>query len=114
MLVEQFLKADMLVQDALLPDWHLTNGQTVIDEYFYDPLQPKEFYVYPLRLLVLKLVLILVMCAYCQRLPQQQTHSQLMIILRQRYKSGCFTQYGAAMMSNHLTTVRHKPFGRRF
>ena len=40
-------KADMLVQDALLPDWHLTNGQTVIDEYFYDPLQPKEFYVYP-------------------------------------------------------------------
>ena len=33
-------KADMLVQDAL-PDWHLTNGQTVIDEYFYDPLQPK-------------------------------------------------------------------------
>ena len=40
-------KADMLVQDALLPDWHLTNGQTAIDEYFYDPLQPKEFYVYP-------------------------------------------------------------------
>ena len=40
-------KADMLVQYALLPDWHLTNGQTVIDEYFYDPLQPKEFYVYP-------------------------------------------------------------------
>lgn len=40
-------KTDMLVQDALLPDWHLTNGQTVIDEYFYDPLQPKEFYVYP-------------------------------------------------------------------
>ena len=29
-------KADMLVQDALLPDWHLTNGQTVIDEYFHD------------------------------------------------------------------------------
>ena len=104
----------MLVQDALLPDWHLTNGQTVIDEYFYDPLQPKEFYVYPLRLLVLKLVLILVMCAYCQRLPQQQTHSQLMIILRQRYKSGCFTQYGAAMMSNHQTTVRHKAICRRF
>ena len=40
-------KADMLVQDALLPDWHLTNGQTVISEYFYDPLLPKEFYVYP-------------------------------------------------------------------
>lgn len=40
-------KADMLVQDALLPDWHLTNGQTTISEYFYDPLSPKEFYVYP-------------------------------------------------------------------
>ena len=40
-------KADMLVQDALLPDWHLTNGQTTISEYFYDPLAPKEFYVYP-------------------------------------------------------------------
>ncbi len=40
-------KSNMLVQDALLPDWHLTNGQVVIDEYFYDPLQPKEFYVYP-------------------------------------------------------------------
>lgn len=40
-------KADMLVQDALLPDWHLTTGQTTISEYFYDPLAPKEFYVYP-------------------------------------------------------------------
>lgn len=40
-------KADMLVQDALLPDWHTTTGQTVIEEYFYDPLLPKEFYVYP-------------------------------------------------------------------
>lgn len=40
-------KADMLVQDALLPDWHLTTGQTTISEYFYDPLSPKEFYVYP-------------------------------------------------------------------
>lgn len=40
-------KADMLVQDALLPDWHTTTGQTIIEEYFYDPLVPKEFYVYP-------------------------------------------------------------------
>lgn len=40
-------KADMLVQDALLPDWHSTTGQTTISEYFYDPLAPKEFYVYP-------------------------------------------------------------------
>ena len=40
-------KADMLVQDALIPDWHETTGQTVIDEYFYDSITPKEFYVYP-------------------------------------------------------------------
>jgi len=40
-------KADMLVQDALIPDWHETTGQTVIDEYFYDSIAPKEFYVYP-------------------------------------------------------------------
>jgi hypothetical protein len=40
-------KADMLIQDALLPDWHETTGQTTIEEYFYDPLIPKEFYVYP-------------------------------------------------------------------
>lgn len=40
-------KADMLVQDALIPDWHETVGQTVIDEYFYDSLTPKDFYVYP-------------------------------------------------------------------
>ncbi len=40
-------KADMLVQDALLHDWHTTTGQTTVDEYFYDPLVPKEFYVYP-------------------------------------------------------------------
>lgn len=40
-------KADMLVQDALLPDWHETTGQTVIDEYFYDSITPKDFYVYP-------------------------------------------------------------------
>ena len=59
----------------------------------------------PPRLLVLKSVLILVMSAYCQRLPQQQTHSQLMIILRQDTRVDAFTQYGAAMMSNHLTTV---------
>ena len=29
-------------------------------------------------------------------------------------QSGCFTQYGAAMMSNHLTTVQHKAICRRF
>ena len=40
-------KADMLVQDALIPDWHETTGQTVVDEYFYDSITPKEFYVYP-------------------------------------------------------------------
>jgi hypothetical protein len=40
-------KADMLVQDALIPDWHETTGQTVIDEYFYDSITPKDFYVYP-------------------------------------------------------------------
>jgi len=40
-------KADMLVQDALIPYWHETTGQTVIDEYFYDSIAPKEFYVYP-------------------------------------------------------------------
>ena len=40
-------KADMLVQDALIPDWHETVGQTVIDEYFYDSITPKDFYVYP-------------------------------------------------------------------
>lgn len=40
-------KADMLVQDALIPDWHTTTGQTTIDEYFFDPFVPKEFYVYP-------------------------------------------------------------------
>lgn len=40
-------KADMLVQDALIPDWHTTTGQTTIDEYFYDPITPKDFYVYP-------------------------------------------------------------------
>ena len=40
-------KADMLVQDALIPDWHETTGQTTIDEYFYDSITPKDFYVYP-------------------------------------------------------------------
>lgn len=40
-------KADMLVQDALIPDWHTTTGQTTIDEYFYDSITPKDFYVYP-------------------------------------------------------------------
>jgi len=40
-------KADMLVQDALIPDWHETTGQTVVDEYFYDSITPKDFYVYP-------------------------------------------------------------------
>jgi hypothetical protein len=40
-------KADMLVQDAIDPDWHTTTGQTVVDEYFYDSNTPKEFYVYP-------------------------------------------------------------------
>lgn len=40
-------KADMLVQDALIPDWHTETGQTTIDEYFFDPITPKEFYVYP-------------------------------------------------------------------
>lgn len=40
-------KADMLAQDALIPDWHTTTGQTTIDEYFFDPFVPKEFYVYP-------------------------------------------------------------------
>lgn len=40
-------KADMLVQDALIPDWHETTSQTTIDEYFYDSITPKDFYVYP-------------------------------------------------------------------
>jgi len=40
-------KADMLVQDALIPEWHEATGQTTIDEYFYDPITPKDFYVYP-------------------------------------------------------------------
>lgn len=40
-------RADMLVVDALAPDWHEATGQTTIKEYFYDPLLPKEFYVYP-------------------------------------------------------------------
>ena len=40
-------KADMLVQDAIDPDWHTTTGQTTIDEYYYDSITPKEFYVYP-------------------------------------------------------------------
>ena len=40
-------KADMLVQDALIPDWHETTGQSVVDEYFYDSITPKDFYVYP-------------------------------------------------------------------
>ncbi|MDO8415490.1 MAG: hypothetical protein Q7S87_04695 [Agitococcus sp.] len=40
-------KADMLIQDSFTPDWHEAEGQTTVDEYFYDPLMPKEFYVYP-------------------------------------------------------------------
>lgn len=40
-------KADMLVQDALIPEWHEATGQTTIDEYFYDSITPKDFYVYP-------------------------------------------------------------------
>jgi len=40
-------KADMLVQDAIDPNWHTTTGQTTIDEYYYDSITPKEFYVYP-------------------------------------------------------------------
>lgn len=40
-------KGDMLVMDALMPEWHLALGQIIVDEYFYDPLLPKEFYVYP-------------------------------------------------------------------
>lgn len=40
-------KVDMMVLDALMPDWHVADGQTVIEEYCYDPLVPKEFYVYP-------------------------------------------------------------------
>lgn len=40
-------KSDMLVMDALMPQWHEETGQTVVQEYFYDPLVPREFYVYP-------------------------------------------------------------------
>ncbi len=39
-------KYDMLAQDALIPDWHETTRQTVVDEYFYDSPTSKDFYVY--------------------------------------------------------------------
>lgn len=32
--------------DVMFPEWHLETGATV-HEVFYDPLMPKEFYVYP-------------------------------------------------------------------
>lgn len=40
-------KGDLLVMDALMPDWHTADGQTTIEEYFYDPLVPGKFYIYP-------------------------------------------------------------------
>lgn len=40
-------KTDMLILDSLMPDWHTADGQTIIEEYSYDPILPKEFYVYP-------------------------------------------------------------------
>lgn len=33
--------------DAVFPQWHSQTGQTTIREYFYDPMAPREFWVYP-------------------------------------------------------------------
>ena len=40
-------KSDINVQDMIFPQWHEQTGQTIIREYFYDPIAPREFWVYP-------------------------------------------------------------------
>lgn len=40
-------KSDINTQDAIYPEWHEQTGQTIIREYFYDPLCPREFWVNP-------------------------------------------------------------------
>ena len=40
-------KGDMRAQDAIYPDWHEAPWSGYITQYFFDPLQPKVFYVYP-------------------------------------------------------------------
>lgn len=35
------------VKDDFEPDWHTLDGETVIQEYIYDPRVPKEFWVSP-------------------------------------------------------------------
>lgn len=38
---------DMSALDALSPTWHAEAGTGTVYEYFYDPLTPKQFFVYP-------------------------------------------------------------------
>lgn len=38
---------DMASLDALSPTWHAEAGTGTVYEYFYDPLTPKSFFVYP-------------------------------------------------------------------
>lgn len=38
---------DMAALDAIEPDWHSAEGDGTVDEYFYDPIVPRTFYVSP-------------------------------------------------------------------
>lgn len=40
-------KGDLYIQDNINPEWHSETGRSPVKEYYYDPLLPKEFYVYP-------------------------------------------------------------------
>ncbi len=40
-------KSDINIQDMIFPEWHEQTGQTIIREYFYDPIAPREFWVFP-------------------------------------------------------------------
>lgn len=39
--------ADMDIKDAINPNWHTATAQSPVQEYFYNPLRPKEFFVSP-------------------------------------------------------------------
>jgi hypothetical protein len=38
---------DIDIKDAINPNWHTATAQSPVQEYFYNPLRPKEFFVSP-------------------------------------------------------------------